>query len=189
MRYPRLDKAIQLAARLHATQEREGEDPLPYVTHPVEVLVYLRYLGGETDEDLLCAAALHDVVEESNAKIADLAKEVGDRAAALVKELTRREPTAEERKGLDKDAIWALRSDMLLAEVRGMSPAAQRVKLADRLANLREGKRTKAGPKWDRYADQTEKILRLVPRERSPGLWDAIRRELDEGRDAGALVG
>lgn len=188
MHYPRLDKAIQLAAKLHAGQEREGDAPLPYVTHPIEVLVYLRYLGGEKDENLLCAAALHDVVEESDAKISDLAKEVGERAAGLVKELTRREPTAEERKGLDKDAVWALRSRMLLDEIRELSPEAQRVKLADRLANLREGKRTKAGPKWDRYAGQTEEILRLVPRERNPGLWDAIRQELDKGPGSGALV-
>lgn len=189
MHYPRLDRALRLAARLHSGQEREGNSPLPYVTHPVEVLVYLRYLGSETDEDLLCAAALHDVIEESQANLKEIARETSERTAALVEELTRVEPTAEQRKGLDKDAVWALRSGMLLDEIRRMSPEAQRVKLADRLANLREGKRTKSGPKWDRYAGQTEEILRIVPRERNPGLWDAIRQELDEGPNAGALVG
>lgn len=141
----------------------------------------LRYVGGETDEDLLCAAALHDVVEESGANPEEIARETNDRTAALVKELTRHEPTDAERKDLSKDDVWRLRANLLLDEIRAMSPDAQKVKLADRLANVREAKRTKAGPKWDRYAWQTEEILKIVPRERNPGLWDAIRTELDEG--------
>ena len=179
MIYRRLDRALLLAARLHAGQEREGDAPLPYLTHPVEVLIALRYVGGETDEDLLCAAALHDTVESSNADLAEIARETSERAAVLVKELTRREPTKAETQGLDKDAIWRLRANMLLDEIRAMSPEAQRVKLADRLANVREAKRTKSGPKWERYAWQTEEILRIVPQERNPGLWDAIRRALE----------
>lgn len=185
MQYSRLDRALLLAAKLHAGQEREGAAPLPYITHPIEVLVALRYVGGETDEDLLCAAVLHDVVEESDADLEEIAKEVGERAAALVKELTRREPSAEEREGLDKDAIWKLRANMLLDEIRTMSPEAQRVKLADRLANVREAKRTKAGPKWSRYAWQTEEILKIVPRERCPGLWDAVRAEVKGSKEEG----
>ncbi|RYG24684.1 bifunctional (p)ppGpp synthetase/guanosine-3',5'-bis(diphosphate) 3'-pyrophosphohydrolase [bacterium] len=178
MRYPRLDKAIVLAAQLHKGQEREGDAPLPYITHPMEVLMALRYEGGETDEDLLCAAALHDTIEESQADLGEIRSVVGERAANLVEELTRREPSKEETKGMSKDEIWKLRANMLLDEIREMSPEAQRVKLADRLANVREAKRTKAGPKWERYAWQTEEILKIVPRERSPGLWDAIRGEL-----------
>ena len=179
MVYRQLDRALLLAARLHAGQEREGDAPLPYLTHPVEVLIALRTLGEERDEDLLCAAALHDTVEESNADLGEIARETSERTAALVGELTRREPTRAETRGLDKDAVWRLRATMLLDEIRTMSPEAQRVKLADRLANVREAKRTKAGPKWERYAWQSEEILRIVPRERCPGLWDAIRRELD----------
>jgi len=180
MRYPLLDKAILLAAQLHQGQEREGDAPLPYITHPVEVLLALRNEGGETDEDLLCAAALHDVIEESGADFSELRSVVGDRATRLVRELTRREPTKEETKGMSKDEIWKLRANMLLDEIREMSPEAQRVKLADRLANVREARRTKVGPKWDRYAWQTGEILKIVPRERCPGLWDAIRGELND---------
>jgi len=176
--FPRLDRALLLAARLHAGQEREGDAPLPYLTHPIEVLTALRYEGGETDQDLLCAAILHDVVEESGASIEELATEVGDRSADLVRELTRREPTAEEREGLDKDALWTLRANMLLDEIRQMSPEAQRIKLADRLANVRDAKRTKSGPKWKRYAWQTEEILKIIPKERCPGLWKAVKAEL-----------
>jgi (p)ppGpp synthase/HD superfamily hydrolase len=180
MTYPRLDKALRLAAKLHSGQEREGDAPLPYVTHPVEVLMLLRYVGEEKDEDLLCAAVLHDVIEETDASFSEIADAVGARAAGLVKELTRREPTEAERRGLDKDAIWKLRANMLLDEIREQSPEAQKVKLADRLANLREAKRTKSGPKWDRYVWQTQEILKIVPQERNPALWNAIRTEIEE---------
>ena len=184
MHYPRLDKAILLAARLHAGAERDGDAPLPYVTHPIEVLIALRFEGGETDEDLLCGAALHDTLEDTNAKREALAAEVGERAADLVRELTREEPTEEKRKGLDKEAIWRLRAEMLLDEIRAMSPDAQKIKLADRLINLRDARRTKSGFKWDRYAWQTEEILKIVPEGRNPGLWRAIRVELDAGKAA-----
>jgi hypothetical protein len=67
---------------------------------------------------------------------------------------------------------------MLLEEIGRMSPDAQCVKLADRLSNVREGRRTKLGDKLTRYLGQTYLILETIPREVNPGLWDAIRDEL-----------
>jgi (p)ppGpp synthase/HD superfamily hydrolase len=178
MTYKRLDKAIQLAAKWHAGEERDGENPLPYITHPMEVLVNLRYVGGVTDEDMLCAAALHDVLEESDATPEEIAAAVGARVRDLVQELTRREPTKKETAGLTKEEVWQLRADMLLTEIARMSHAAQAVKLADRLSNVREGKRTKLGQKLERYLAHTYLILETVPREVNPALWDAIQAEL-----------
>ncbi len=181
MTYKRLDRAIQAAARWHAGEERDGDNPLPYITHPMEVLVNLRYVGGFTDEDLLCTAALHDVIEESDATLEEIEREFGTRVRGLVKELTRREPTKRETEGLSKEEIWQLRADMLLEEIAKMSPEAQSVKLADRLANVREGKRTKLGDKLRRYLVHTYQILETVPREVNPALWDAIQAELPAG--------
>jgi len=178
MTYPRLQTAIELATRLHRDQERDGAMPLPYATHPVEVVSLLRSVGGITDEDLLCAAALHDLLEETNIGADEIEKEFGGRVGALVLELTRKEPTPAETRGLDKNAIWKLRAEMLLAEIRKMSPDAQRVKLADRLSNLREAKRVKSGGKLERYIWQTEEILEIVPKSVNPGLWKAIEAEL-----------
>lgn len=181
MVYKRLDRAIQLAAKWHAGEERDGEFPLPYFTHPIEVLVNLRYVGGVTDEDLLCAAALHDVIEETDATLEEIEAAVGARVRDLVRELTRREPTKKETQGLTKEEIWQLRADMLLEEIAKMSADAQRVKLADRLSNVREGKRTKLGDKLTRYLAHTHLILQTVPREVNPALWDAILAELPGG--------
>ncbi len=178
MGYKLLHQAIQYGIQLHAGQDREGESPLPYITHPLEVLNNLRYVGGITDEDLLIAAVLHDVVEESGADLAEIGERFGGRAASLVKELTRHEPSKSETAGMSKEEIWQLRAAILLEEISKMSGDAQRVKLADRLANLREAARTKLGDKLERYRGQTYLILETVPRDVNPPLWEAIKTEL-----------
>lgn len=174
----RLHAAIRFATERHDAEVREGDVPLPYITHPVEVLLLLRYVGGVSDEELLCAAALHDTVESGVATLAEIRDLCGDRTAELVRELTRYEPTAAETAGMTKAEIWELRSETLLSEIGRMGPDAQQVKLADRLANVREGKRTKRGEKLSRYLKQTRRILEIIPRTRNRGLWEAIEAEV-----------
>lgn len=176
--YERVQNAIEWAAGWHRGQIRDGEQALPYVTHPIEVLSYLRHVGEVTDEDLLCTAVLHDLLEETAAPVEEIEAKFGPRVKALVEELTRREPTEHETEGLTKDEIWKLRAGMLVDEVFEMSEDAQRVKLADRLANVREAKRTKTPKKLARYLDQTREILRVVPKKVNPKLWKAIEDEL-----------
>jgi (p)ppGpp synthase/HD superfamily hydrolase len=178
MRYPQLDHALRFMAEAHAGSERDGDDPLPYAFHPVEVVTNLRVVGGVTDEDLLVAAALHDTLEDTDATSEAIEKQFGTRVRALVEGLTREEPDEAVRARLDKDALWALRAEMLLEEIAAMPPEVQQVKLADRLSNVREAKRTKRGKKRDRYVAQTRKILEIVPKEVNPGLWEAIRAEV-----------
>jgi len=174
-----LDAAIEFAAKAHRGQVRDGESPLPYITHPVDVLANLRYVGGVTDSDMLCAAILHDVVEESRVTLEEIESRFGKRVRGLVEELTRREPTASEIEGMTKDQIWELRANMLLDEIEKMSPTAQAIKLADRLSNIKEAERVKLGKKLKRYREQTVKILKIVPKKVNPGIWEAIRDILD----------
>jgi len=173
-----VQRAMEAAVRAHADQWREGEFPLPYSTHPIEVLILLRYVGGVTDEAMLCTAALHDTVEEGSMSFKAIADSFGGHVEVLVRALTRREPSAEETAGLSKDEIWKLRADMLLNEIGEMSPEAQTVKLADRLSNVRDAKRLKSGKKLNRYLWQTKRIIEIVPRSVNPGLWDAIKSEI-----------
>lgn len=174
----KLDEAIRWAAELHSGQVRDGDAPLPYLVHPIDVLSNARYVGGVTDPDMLVAAVLHDTVEESGANLDEIEGRFGKRARELVGELTRREPTAEETAGLSAKEIWKLRAEMLLQEISKMSPDAQTLKLADRLSNLREAKRTKKGDKLERYLWQTGRILEIVPKTVNPGLWESILKEM-----------
>jgi len=172
--YQHLSRAIKWAAKLHLTQFRDGDHPLPYIVHPIEVLSNLRYVGGIEEESMLIVAVLHDTVEEGGTTLAKIQEKFGERVAALVEELTRYEPTESEKSGLTTDQIWQLRSDLLLAEIAKMSKSAQTIKLADRLSNVQEAYRSKSGKELTRYIDQTQRILTIIPREANPGLWDAI---------------
>jgi (p)ppGpp synthase/HD superfamily hydrolase len=178
--YEKLDEALQLAAKLHLGQRRDGELGLPYAVHPFEVVSNLRYVGEVTDEEMLIAAALHDVLEETEAKASKLREMFGKRVADLVKELTREEPKKKDLKDLAEEEVWELRSSLLLTEISKMSHKAQTLKLADRLSNIREAVRVRSGDRLERYRVQTFEILETIPREVNPRLWDAVKAELSE---------
>lgn len=173
-KYPMLHQAALWATECHLGQDRDGESPLPYITHPLEVLSALRVIGGVIDEAMLCAAVLHDVVEECNVSPDELSKRTNKQVCKLVLELTREEPSAETIANMDADAVYALRSELLLNGIRAMSKEAQHIKLADRLCNLRDSERTRKGKKRERYRRQSAQILEIISRKVGPDLWDAI---------------
>lgn len=175
----RLQQAVLWACQQHFGQWRDGDPPIPYVCHPLEVLGILRYTGGVEDEDMLCTAVLHDVVEETDATVPEIRRLFGNSVAKLVEELTRREPTAKETAGMSKDQVWELRAGMLLHEIAEMGTKAKTVKLCDRISNLRESRFTRKGKKLDRYVFQTWRILDTIPRTVHPGLWDVLEAEAE----------
>lgn len=159
----KVDRAILFATQAHAGQFRDGEDALPYIVHPIEVLTNLRVIGEVTDPKHLAAAVLHDVLEETTASPEEIEKLFGKTVLKLVREVTRREPSSEEVVGLSKEEIWSLRSQILLGEIRLMGKKAQAIKLADRLSNLCEASRTRQGKRLKRYLTQTEELLEIIP--------------------------
>jgi hypothetical protein len=90
----RLNRALGLAARLHAADRRERE---PYVNHLLRVAIRVMSHYGVRDADVACAALLHDAVEDHaadlaaggrEAALAALADGFGPRVAALVGAVT-----------------------------------------------------------------------------------------------------
>lgn len=172
---PLLHRAMRFAAKRHRGQDREGAPTLPYATHPTDVVNILRYEGGVVDEEVLAAGFLHDLIEETDTSVAQVTKRFGDRVGTLVEELTRSEPSEAERDGLPERELWELRSRLLLDGIARMSRDAQRVKLADRVSNLRGSHATREGEKLDRYLAQSEELLKIVPRNVCPPLWDRVQ--------------
>ncbi len=69
-----IERAYETAARLHAGQSRRSGDP--YITHPLAVATILAELG--MPHDTICAALLHDTVEDTQYTIGQLREEFGD---------------------------------------------------------------------------------------------------------------
>lgn len=174
MEFPLLHEAIEFATKKHKGQDREGSQAIPYITHPVDVVVKLRYVGGVVDEEILCAGALHDVIEECGVKPQRLEEKFGKRVRTLVEQLTREELTPKERKKMSEEEIWEERTRRMIHEIKEiMGAEAKTIKLADRLSNLTEALITRIGIKRDRYVAQTHLILEAIPRETNEALWDA----------------
>lgn len=180
----KVQEALIFCVECHVGQWREGplvpgSAPLPYAFHPIEVTGLVSEVGLVCEPVMICAALLHDTMEESGVSEALIREKFCTEVSVLVYELTRYEPNAAETKGLTKDEIWQLRSDTLLREIAAMSARAKTIKLADRISNLREAFKTKKGKKLERYLRQTETILEIIPRPVNPPLWELLRQTLD----------
>jgi GTP pyrophosphokinase len=122
------DRAFRFAVAKHEGQQRKSGDP--YVIHPVEVAGITADL--QLDIYSLCAALLHDTVEDTNATLDEVEAEFGDQVAFLVGGLTK----------LSK-LEFKSREEAQAENVRKLIVAMSRdvrvvlVKLADRLHNLR----------------------------------------------------
>lgn len=73
-----LDKAICFAARAHAGQVRKGTTT-PYIFHPLEAATICATITD--DEEVLAAAVLHDVVEDTDTTIGQVEAEFGPRSS------------------------------------------------------------------------------------------------------------
>lgn len=133
----RIIRALTLAEQIHEGQFRKPNrvDPVlrdPYVVHPMRVALILLEELGYKDADALCAALLHDVVEDGEGRVttSDIEKKFGRNTALMVSVLTKPAP--------DKKIS---REDQLKTyhERIGQSAIPTRlVKLADRLDNMRD---------------------------------------------------
>ena len=120
--------AAHFAAEAHADQRRKGAAGRPYINHPLAVA---RIVAEVTeDAEVIAAALLHDVLEDTDVTAADLQARFGARVAGLVDELT--DPP--ERKALEREARKAAQA----AHMTHASPEAQLVKIADQTANLED---------------------------------------------------
>lgn len=117
-----IDQAIIFAAEAHRGQRRKYTG-LPYIIHPIEVMTIVATV--EHTEEMLAAAVLHDVVEDTRFKITDIYRHFGQEVHDLVWELT-----AQGRGGNRK----ARKQAEVLRWIR-QSPDAQTVKLADLISN------------------------------------------------------
>lgn len=120
-------RAVAFAADKHRTQRRKDAEGSPYINHPIALATVLASEGGITDINVLCAAVLHDTVEDTQTSEAELAASFGPAIARIVMEVTD-----------DKSLPKAERKRQQVVHAASISNGAKLVKLADKICNLRD---------------------------------------------------
>lgn len=125
----KVHRAYLFAADVHEKQKRRSGEP--YINHPVSVATILAH-DFRMDDDVICAALLHDTVEDTSATKEDLSKLFGNTVADLVDGVTKL--TNIDVGSIDEKQALNLRK-MFLAMSKDIRVIL--IKLADRLHNMR----------------------------------------------------
>ena len=124
----RVREAYRMGARAHEGQTRKSGEP--YITHPVAVAGILADL--RLDAEAVIAAILHDTIEDTPVKRADIAGAFGEEVAELVDGVTKLDRV--QFRSTQEANAESFRK-MLLAMARDLRVIL--IKLADRLHNMR----------------------------------------------------
>ena len=164
--------AVEFATRYHAGQRRPTG--APYLEHLLEALEVLVRGAGVTDPDVLCAAVLHDVVEDTPCTEDDVRLAFGDRVADLVRWVTKPEPAG----GADRKAA----KESYLKSLQDAPDDAVLVKLADRASNVQTLRNLGLARQREYYAQTVRYIIPLAePRDWWAGwyaMWRAEHQDL-----------
>ncbi|HEU4718841.1 MAG TPA: HD domain-containing protein [Bacteroidia bacterium] len=117
-------EAILFSARSHSGQHRK-DGHTPYINHPLEVMQLVSSATG--DGDILIAAVLHDVVEDTPVTGNEIAERFGPRIARIVIELT-------DDKFLPKEE----RKRQQLLTSGQLSKEARLIRICDKICNVHD---------------------------------------------------
>ena len=125
-----VSEAIAFAVKAHDGMRRKKSEA-PYILHPMEAAVIVGTMSD--DQNLIAAAALHDVVEDAGITI----EEIGEKFGARVRELVESE-TEDKRADLPPSDTWRIRKEESLEVLKSTNDiGVLMVWLGDKLANMR----------------------------------------------------
>ena len=166
--------AAAFAARSHQGQLRKDKQT-PYVSHVFRVCLILRDLFGFDDPRMLCAALLHDTVEDTTTDFDDLAERFSPEVAHWVALLTKdkRLPEAEREaaylRGL-QEAPWQVKACKLadiydnLLNMGGL-PSERKPHALRRARYYLDGLSQQAPPELNRPLELTWQLWRQCDRD------------------------
>ena len=153
----KVEDAYNFAAECHRDQRRRSGEA--YINHPVEV-AFILAKDLRMDADPICAALLHDTVEDTPVTLDDVRERFGDTVAELVDGVTKL--TSISVSSMDEKQALTLRK-MFLAMSKDIRVVI--IKLADRLHNMRtlaalppDRRRFKARETMDVYAPLADRL-------------------------------
>jgi (p)ppGpp synthase/HD superfamily hydrolase len=129
-------RAMQLASYAHRDQKYGDK---PYVTHLADVVARVKTITQ--DPEIICAAWLHDIIEDTQTTYGDIEREFGKNVANMVWAVT---GVGHNRAAKMANAI----------EKIAQTPGSELVKSADRLSNASASKDEKKMKLYQRYKDE-----------------------------------
>jgi GTP diphosphokinase / guanosine-3',5'-bis(diphosphate) 3'-diphosphatase len=120
-------KALAFAAHKHRDHRRKDVQASPYINHPIALCDVLVNEAGITDAEIICAALLHDTIEDTDTTPEELTRAFGERICKIVLEVTD-----------DKTLPKQTRKRLQVENASKSSGKARLVKLADKICNLRD---------------------------------------------------
>jgi len=121
-----IEKALMYAVLAHSGQVRKGKPSEPAIVHPLAVAEILRQYGA--DDNVIAAAYLHDVPEDTNRTLEDIRKTFGEDIEHLV-------DVASE---LDKTKTWEQRKSEKIEKMRAKSLREKLIVIADKISNIED---------------------------------------------------
>ena len=129
MTIDQLNRAIAFAAEKHSAKTRKGTK-IPYIVHPMEAAAIAAALTD--DLEVIAAAVLHDVVEDSDTTKEDLERLFGSRVAELVAS-----DSEDKMEHIPASASWRMRKQATIDQLESTDYDEQIIVLADKLSNMR----------------------------------------------------
>ena len=170
-----VSEAIAFAVRAHDGMRRKKSNA-PYILHPMEAAVIV---GSMTDDhNVIAAAVLHDVVEDTDVTIEEIEEKFGKRVRELVAS-----ETEDKRAELPPSETWRIRKEESLADLKRTDDiGVVMVWLGDKLANMRaiyRDHKAEGDAMWQRFnqKDVNEQawyygsIVKLTERLRETSAW------------------
>lgn len=132
---PRIDKAIQISARLHRHQVRKDKHETPYSSHPFAVMfIASKYTK---DEDTLVAALLHDVLEDVELPYEEkenlIRENFGENVLQIVKGVTEEKDPLNKKHGMDE---WKRVRVQYVENLKTAPEGSLYISAADKIHNL-----------------------------------------------------
>jgi len=160
------DRAACFAIKAHSNSERRGKG-FPYIIHPMEAAEIAASITS--DPEILAAAILHDVVEDTDVTIEEVRMEFGERIAEIV--------DAESDKfeaGVSEEDSWHQRKQAAIDRLAAASYDSKIVAMGDKLSNMRAIARD-----YDMKGDELWKIFHAKDKKDHEwhyrGLADSLR--------------
>ncbi len=148
-----VEEALQFAAQVHYGQYRKG-GVIPYVSHAIEVSGLVHKMTDEAH--VIAAAALHDVVEDTEVTLKELTERFGPDVTHIVEYVTE-----DKRKELPAHETWKQRKTEAIASYASAPHDAKRIALADKVSNLRASAKDHAvlGDKmWEKFNQKDREL-------------------------------